>query len=719
MKKKVLFFFFSLVTVLVVAQKNTSIYLDDSIPIEERVQDALSKMTLEEKVALCHAQSKFSVSGVPRLGIPDLWTNDGPHGVKSETLWNSWEYAKWTNDFCTAFPALTCLSATWNPQMSFLYGESLGAEARYRKKDVILGPTINIYRTPLFGRNFESMGEDPYLTSKIVVPYIHGMQKNGVAACVKHFAVNNQEADRLKVNVEVSDRALHEIYLPAFKAAVIEGKAWSLMGSYNKFRGQFCSYNEILIQQILKQAWKFDGVVISDWGATHSTKEAALHGLDLEMGTDGFYREFFFASPFLKMLKSGEISVNILDDKVRRILRLIFRTSMNRSRPWGSFATEEHALVSRKIAEEGIVLLKNENDILPIDGLKYKNILVVGENAIKKMTIGGGSSELRAKQEITPLKGIKNRFGLKSNVTYLQGYVSVYRNGTTQARGGNAFEAIEAAKKADLVIYIGGLNKEHGQDSEQADRADMDLPYGQDKLINALVDVNKNTIVVLISGNAVSMPWVSKISVIVQAWYGGSEAGNAIASILSGDVNPSGKLPMTFPVKLTDNGAHSSRGGEYPGDGVNVHYRDDIFVGYRWFEKEKIKPLFSFGHGLSYTTFEYGKISLDKNYLSVDEIINISIPIKNTGKRDGAEVVQLYIKDEKSSLVRPEKELKGFQKIFLKKGEEQIVNMTISPKDLQFYDDIKQSWIVEPGKFTLFIGSSSTDVRQKTSFVYE
>lgn len=719
MKRKFYLFIFFLSILTTSAQDKLPVYLDDNQDIEERIEDALGRMTLEEKIKMCHAQSKFSVAGVPRLGIPELWTNDGPHGVKAEIQWNSWNYAEWTNDSCTAFPALTCLAATWNPEMSKLYGESLGAEARYRKKDVILGPTINIYRTPLAGRNFESFGEDPYLTSQMVVPYIQGVQKFGVATCVKHFAVNNQEADRLKVNVEISDRALHEIYLPAFKAAIIEGKAWSLMGSYNKLRGQFCSYNDFLINQILKRDWNFDGVVVSDWGAVHHTKEAALNGLDLEMGTDDFYSEFFFADPLLKMVKNGMIEESVIDEKIRRILRLVFRTVMNKNKPWGSFATEKHAMVAREIAQEGIVLLKNENNILPIDKNKFNNILVVGENAIKPMTVGGGSSELKVKNEVTPLEGLKNRFGQEMNISFTQGYVSSYKDGTTQARGGLTFEAIEAAKKADLVIYVGGLNKERGQDSEQADRTDMDLPYEQNKLIQSLTEANKNLIVVLLSGNAVSMPWINKVPAVVQAWYGGSEAGNALASILSGDVNPSGKLPMTFPVCLSDNSAHSLKGGEYPGDGQTVHYNDDIFVGYRWLDKEKIKALFPFGHGLSYTNFTYGKIILDKREFSANEQLKLSINIKNTGKRDGAEVVQLYIKNRKSSLPRPEKELKGFQKVFLKAGEEKEITMYISAKELQFYDDTRKQWIAEPGKFDLLIGSSSRDIRQTKSILYQ
>ena len=394
-------------------------YLDASRPIDERVEDALSRMTLEEKVAMCHAQSKFSSAGVPRLGIPEIWMTDGPHGVRMEKMWDEWSDAKWTNDSCTAFPALTCLAATWNPDMADAYGQAIGEEARYRNKAILLGPGVNIYRTPLNGRNFEYMGEDPYLASIMVVPYIHGVQRNGVAACVKHFALNNQEIDREYVNVIVDDRALHEIYLPAFKAAVQKGGTWSIMGAYNKYKNQFCCHNQYLLNDILKRDWGFDGVVVSDWGGTHDTNQAAYNGLDMEMGTwtDGLawswsnaYDKYFLAKPFLTKLQNKEIDEKVLDEKVRRILRLTFRTTMNPDRPYGSFATEEHALTARRIAQEGMVLLKNQGNLLPLTPAQPHKILVVGENAKQMMTTGGGSSELKVKNEVLPFQGIENYF---------------------------------------------------------------------------------------------------------------------------------------------------------------------------------------------------------------------------------------------------------------------------------------------------------------------
>ena len=694
-------------------------YLDAGRPIEERVEDALARMTLEEKVALCHAQSKFSSAGVPRLGIPEMWMSDGPHGIRAEKLWDEWDDAGWTSDSCTAFPALTCLAATWNPTLADTYGQAVGEEARYRNKAVLLGPGVNIYRTPLNGRNFEYMGEDPFLASAMVVPYIQGVQRNGVAACVKHFAVNDQETDRFNVEVKIDDRTLHEIHLPAFKAAVHDGGVWAVMGSYSIYKGQHCCHNQYLLRDLLKRDWGFDGVVISDWGGTHDTREAALNGLDMEMGswTNGLtlswsnaYNEYFLADPFLELLRSKEIDEEIVNDKARRILRLMFRTTMNPDRPYGSFATKEHALIGRKIAQEGIVLLKNQDNLLPLDPKQPRRILVVGENAQKMMTLGGGSSELKVKYEISHLQGIENYFSPASQVTYAEGYSSV----PTQNRHALLLEAVDAARKADVVIFVGGLNKNENQDCEGADRRSLNLPYGQDELIGELARVNRNLVAVIISGNAIAMPWVNEVPAIVEAWYGGTEAGNAIASVLAGEVNPSGKLPFTFPVRLEDNPAIAL--DAYPGDGKQVEYKEGIFVGYRWNDREQIKPLFCFGHGLSYTTFEYGKVTAEGRQMGPDGTITVSVPVKNTGSRAGAEIVQLYVSDLKSSLPRPVKELKGFRKITLQPGQEQMVSFTIDRKALSFYDDTKQDWVAEPGTFEVLVGASACDIRGKAAF---
>ena len=713
----------------------TAIYLDKNQPIEARVQDALSRMTLEEKVAMTHAQSKFSSPGVPRLGIPELWWSDGPHGVRAEIEWNSWAYANWTNDSITAFPALTCLAATWNPELSYEYGNALGEEARYRKKDVILGPGVNMYRHPLNGRNFEYMGEDPYLASVMVVPYVKGVQQNGVATSTKHFALNDQEKWRGHINVELSDRALHEIYLPPFKAAIVDGEGWTIMGAYNKIRGQHACHNEFLLNEILKGDWGFDGVVVTDWGGAHDTKEAALYGLDVEMGsyTNGLtseskfgYNNYYLADNYLAMLKSGEVPMITVDDKASRILRLIFRTSMNTDRPWGSQATEEHAAVARQIGEEGIVLLKNEPvskkiaKLLPIDAAKYNKILVVGENATRSLTKGGGSSELKVKEEVSPLEGLQAKYGDK--VVYAKGYKSgrsMYGNVeviSPSIEDSLRAEAVAMAKSADLIVYVGGLNKNHEQDCEAGDRTTYGLPFAQDQLINELLAVNPNMVMALLSGNAVEMPWIKKVPAVLQGWYLGSQAGNALANVLSGETNPSGKLPFSFPVKLADNGAIHYGEQSYPGDSINQTYLEDILVGYRWHDTKKIPAQYSFGHGLSYTTFAFSKPEISSKKMTKDGSVVVSVNVKNTGDRAGKEVVQLYIKDKKSSLPRPEKELKGFKKVLLEPGQEQEVSFTITPKELSFYNDQDGKWIAEPGEFEAFIGNSSTNIKEQVSF---
>jgi len=720
------------VSLVMRAQTPKPTYLDNNKPIEVRVKDALSRMTLEEKVKLCTAQSKFSSHGVPRLGIPEIWMSDGPHGVRMEILWDSWGHAGWTNDSCTAFPALTCLAASWNPEMSMLYGNAIGEEARYRRKDVLLGPGVNIYRTPLNGRNFEYLGEDPYLASKMVVPYIKGVQQNGVAACVKHYALNNQEKWRGHINVELSDRALYEIYLPAFKAAVVEGQVWSIMGSYNQIRGEYACHNNLTLNKILKGEWKFDGCVITDWGGAHETKQSAYNGLDIEMGTwtNGFtsnkafaYDDYFLAKPYLKMLKSGEIPVSNVDDKASRILRMIFRTAMNVNKPYGALANEDHHNVGRTVGEEGIVLLQNTTKLLPIVASKYKTIAVIGENATRKLTEGGGSSELKEKREVSPLQGLKEKFGadkIKFSMGYASGAVSydqVLKSKLNTDSLRNA--AIKLALESDIVIFVGGLNKNTQQDSEGDDRRSYELPFGQNELIAEIQKVNKNVVLVMLSGNAYEMPWIKQATSLVQAWYIGSEAGHAIANVLAGDVNPSGKLPFTFPVKLSDNGAHSFGAISYPGDSINQVYKDDILVGYRWHDTKKIAPQFPFGFGLSYTTFTYGKATADKNKMSIGDKIIVSVPVKNTGAIKGKEIIQLYVKDLKSSEMRPEKELKAFQKIELNAGEEKIVTFTIDKSALQFYSDVKKEWVAEPGKFSLLVGASSRDIKGKVDVELE
>lgn len=681
-------------------------YLDGLLSEERRVEDALQRMTLEEKVGVLHAQSRFSSRGVPRLGIPELWCSDGPHGIRAEVLWDSWKQAGWTNDSCTAYPALTALAATWNPRLSHLYGVSIGEEARYRKKNVLLGPGCNIYRTPLCGRNFEYMGEDPCLASKMVVPYIKGVQEQGVAACVKHYALNNQELHRHTTNVIVSERALNEIYLPAFKAAVVEGGVWAVMGSYNLYKDQHCCHNEYLTK-ILKEDWKFDGVLISDWGGTHDGTQAVNNGLDLEFGTttdglgtavDNAYDSFYLSQPYLARLKSGKESVEVLDEKVRRVLRLQMRTNLAPNQFQGRFVCPEHSAAARKIGGESIVLLKNEDNILP---LKADKILVVGENATRIMTTKGGSSALKTKYEVTPLDGLRTAME-NAEITYVQGYSS-----TEDLDFG---EAVAAAESSDVVLFFGGLNKNRKQDAESDDRVSYELPYRQSELIAALAEVNKNIVVVNISGNAVAMPWAMDVKGIIQSWYLGSESGNCIADVLTGKVCPGGKLPYTIPVALEDGPVRTE--AQYPGiprseepDKKTVwdeEYSEDIFVGYRWYEKQSIKPLFAFGHGLSYTSFEISDIKASEK--------RVECIVRNVGPVSGSEVVQVYVSMPGKD--RPLKELKAFEKVFLEGGEKKKVVIKLKPEDFMQYDD---SWILEKGEYTIHVGTSSDRIMESIS----
>lgn len=760
--KRILTIFFLIGTLASNAANNDS--------IEAKVENIMGKMTMEEKVRLSYAQSKFSSPGVPRLGVPEVYTSDGPHGVRMEINWNDWGHAGWTNDACTAFPALTCLAATWQPELASIYGRMVGEEARYRNKTVLLGPGVNLYRTPLNGRNFEYMGEDPCLASKMCVPYIHGLQSNGVACCIKHYALNEQETFRGHVDVRISDRALYELYLRPFKAAVVEGKAWSLMGSYNQYLNQHTTHNARLINEILKGEWGFDGAVISDWGATHNTEESIFNGLDLEMGsyTNGLsteapinsYDDYYLGRAYLEKCRRGEVPDSVINDKARRMLRLILRTGMAANRGFGSINSPEHIAAARKIAQEGIVLLKNSG-ILPLKPKDGAKILVIGENATRSLCAGGGSSELKPHDEVSPLRGIKERFGKRCTVDYAKGYESgrsMYDKADILPQAlydSLRNEAVEKAKHADYVIYIGGLNKNHSQDCEGGDREDYQLPFCQDRLISELLAANSNTVLVIVSGNAYDMPWLSNAPALVQSWYLGSEAGHALADIISGDVCPSGRLPFSFACKLTDYPAHKMGavgypgvspdklpqpfGGEEgkpmnsanllnaaikgwkgisfcnePGDGSKYDetelYGEDILLGYRWFDYFKTRVRFPFGYGLSYTTFGYDKPSINGR--------TVSVSVRNTGDVPGQEVVQFYVGDDKASVIRPVKELKHFEKVSLAPGETKQVSYTIADEDLKYFDEEKHEWVAERGTFTVYVGASATDIRGKVKFAY-
>jgi len=717
MKSKVLPIFCSVTLCLALSIQSVSAQWAADPSVEGKIAELVKKMTLEEKISMIHANSSFTSAGVPRLGIPELTTSDGPHGVRPEHG-RDWVLDNKGGDSSTYLPVGITLASTWNTELGYAFGAVLGQEANFRGKDVILGPGINIIRTPLNGRNFEYMSEDPYLISKMAVGYIKGVQDQGVSASLKHFSANNQEIMRSGINVEMSDRALREIYLPGFRAAVVEGGVNTVMGAYNRFRGEYCTYSNLLVNQILKGEWGFRGLVMSDWGAIHDTKEALLGGADLEMGTDlsmlpnPDFSKFYFADAALKLVRNGEVSESVIDDKVRRILRVMFKTHMFANRPKGTHATTEHAELARKVAEEGIILLKNKG-VLPFNKSALKTIAVIGANANRENAMGGGSSQVRPRYEITPLKGLQNAAGNSIGVVFEQGY-TITKNATADKE--LIRKAVEAAKKADVAVVVGGwihgydYSKwdENAYDTEGFDKASLKMPFGQDELIQAVVKANPNTVVVLYGGGAIDMmAWEKSAKAIIQAGYPGMEGGNALAHILFGDVNPSGKLTVTFPKQLEDIPAHKL--GEYPGDSVTVRYNEDIFVGYRYFDTYKVRPLFSFGHGLSYTSYRYTKPVV----ATTDSSAVLKFTLENTGERGGAEVVQVYVADRKSSLKRPAKELKAFQKVFLQPGESREVEMTLDRSAFSYFNDQQGKWVLEPGEFDILIGSSSSDIRLK------
>ena len=721
----------SLLAMMSVITVRAQVYLDTKAPIEERIKDALSRMTVHEKIQILHAQSKFTSAGVPRLGIRQLNMDDGPHGVREELLWNSWSPARWTNDYVVAFPSLTCLAATWNRDLSDVYGNAISEEFAFRGKDMLLGPGVNIQRTPLNGRAFEYMGEDPYLAGEMVVPYIKAVQKNGVACCLKHFVLNNQEIDRFAVNINVSERALREIYLYPFKKAVDEAQVWSIMGSYNLWKNVHCCHNDELLNGILKKEWGWDGALVSDWGGTTNTDEAVHGGLDIEMGTftDGKLREseftfddYYLANPFEKLIKEGKVSMSVLDEKAARVLRVIFRTSMNPDKVIGSQCSEAHYEACRQIGEEGIVLLKNDGSVLPFNHKSYKEVLVVGENATRSLTQGGGSSELKTLKDESPLSALQMFYGLNTHeghVDYAQGYSSgramydrVDRVSPEEQARLKA-EALEKAKDAELIIFVGGMNKNHRQDCENGDRESYDLSFGQNELISELAKIQSNIIVVTFGGNPYATPWLSQVKALVHCWYLGSESGNALLNVLTGKVNPSGKLPVTFAQKYADYPYVKYGQEAYPGVNKQVYYKEDVFVGYRGFEHNKVKALFPFGFGLSYTTFQYGKPAVSIN----NDVITVEATITNTGKVAGKEIAQVYVSAPKNKqMEKPVKELKAFAKTrLLQPGESQTLRMTMKKSDLASWNESLHGWQVDAGTYTIQIGASSADIRGKAS----
>ena len=702
----------------------------EKVQMEKRIEKLIKKMTLEEKVGLLHGNSKFYVAGVERLGIPEWSLSDGPHGVRAEINRHDWAYAGWTNDSASYFPTGTAFAAAWNPELAYRRGEVLGEEARWRKKDVLLGPGVNIIRSPLCGRNFEYMSEDPYMNSVLAVAYIKGLQSRDVACSVKHFAVNNQETNRTTVDVECSERALREIYLPAFKAAVQEGGALTVMAAYNKFRGEFCAENNYLVCKILRNEWGFDGVYVTDWGAAHSTIPSMEAGLDLEMGTlIDKYEDWYYANPLIEAVKSGKIPMSLVDEKVGDVLRVMIKTNVldpkKRFGP-GSMNTKEHQQATYDAAAEAIVLLKNQNNLLPLDFSSIKSLAVIGDNATRKHSNGGLSSEIKAVYEVTPLEALRAKWGDKVDIRFAQGYekLSTFVEGSNNGQSSGTFssktqesdallkEAVEVARTSDVALLVCGLN--HDYDTESFDRLNMDIPYGQVELIQEVVKANPRTIVVMIAGSPLNMAAVDICSpAIVWAWFNGMEGGNALVDVLSGKVNPSGKMPFTTPVSLDQSPAHAL--GNFPGRDLKVNYEEDILVGYRWFDTKGLPVVYPFGYGLSYTTFNYCNLNTDKKTYDQADTIQATFTLTNTGDREGAEVAQLYVSDPVCSVMRPVKELKGFKKVFLKPGESRRITLDIPVSSLAFYSEAQSQFVVEPGEFILQLGASTSDIKQKIS----
>jgi beta-glucosidase len=708
-------------------------YKNASLPVEQRVADVLSRMTLEEKVSMLAGSGWMESTGVPRLGIPQIKMADGPMGIR---LWTGSSAVTSVEGqvrtfSSTAFPAGIDVAASWDPALAKEEGRVIADEVKSVGRDMILGPTVNIQRTPLWGRNFESYGEDPYLSGKMAVGYIQGVQGEGVIPSVKHFVVNNEEFERHRIDVTVSERALHEIYFPAFEAAIKDGHVWSVMSSYNKINGLYAAENPLLKQE-LYEASGFKGFVISDWGSTYSTAGTVNSGMDLEMpggppmqrwmaganpkaaGNDGGY---LTPEKVLPLVKDGTIPMANVDSNVGRILRVIFESGLFDHPHVGGVAidTAEQRAVTRKATDEGIVLLKNEGGLLPLTA-KVRSIAVIGPGAEVARAGGGGSGLVFAKGVVSPLDGIKTRAaGVTVNYALGVAMQGEEPSGeTAEARQALVDEAVKAAKESDVaVVFVGYSSK---LETEGKDRPNMDLPAGQDELVRAVAAANRKTIVVLNAGDSVDLSrWVDGVPGLVDAWYGGEEGGDAIADVLFGDVSPSGKLPFSFLRRLEDSPSY----GNYPGENLHVNYAEGIYVGYRYFDKHvEKKPLYPFGYGLSYTRFALSGLKAPKT-MSGDATATVSVTVKNTGDRKGAEVVQMYIGDPSAPVDRPVRELKGFERVELAPGESRTVRFTIDRRALSFYSTEQHTWMAQPGAFDLSVGTSSRDLPLRAAFTLE
>jgi beta-glucosidase len=727
-----------------------ALWRDKSKTPDQRARDVLPRLTLQEKISLVHADGTFTSPGLPRFGTGKLWMSDGPNGVREEIQASGWSSANATNDFATAMPANIGLAASFDPELGKLYGNVIGEEARTRGKQIMLAPGLNIMRTPLNGRNSEYLGEDPFLASRMAVGFINAIQSHGVAACAKHYALNNQETNRGSVNVKIDERTMREIYLPAFKAAVTEAKVLTIMTGYNRVNGHYCSENDFLLNQVLKKDWGFQGIAMTDWGGMHSTVNGANNGTDLEMGSNvtGSHNNDFLANPLLQIMQGENpaVPMNRIDDMALRNLRVMFATGLfdpPPAAPTKPLMSPDHIEAARKIAEAGIVLLKNNNSMLPLDPAKIKSIAVIGENAQAKFAHDGNSAAIKTSYEITPLEGIQKRAGNGITVTYAQGFARP-AGGRRGAPGASQpvsliDQAVAAAKAADVAVVVAGLFR--GTDQEGADRPSFNLPAGQAELIEAVTKANPRTVVILTGGSpSLVDPWINDTAGLLMYWYGGTEGGNALARVLFGDVNPSGRLPCTWPKQIADSPAHNpndpaifpgtgggrggggGRGPLTPETGPQVTYAEGLLVGYRWFDAKNIEPQFPFGFGLSYTSFQFGDLALPRlggtsgMTVSTAPTPEVQFTITNTGAREGAAVAQVYVSQNNPAVQRPPRELKGFSKALLKSGEKKLVSIHLGPEAFAYYDVAKHAWIAEAGDYTISVGDSSRNTPLKATF---
>lgn len=725
---------------------------------DKQIDGIIGKMTLEEKIDMLHAKHMFVSAGVPGQGIADMKYADGPFGIREEMQPDNWNPLGLQNDKATFFPTGSALAATWSPELAYQYGTGMAREARLRGKDMILGPAINIQRIPTGGRTYEYLSEDPFLSSQLAVGYTKGAQDNGVAVCIKHFALNNQENNRGTVNAIIGERAMREIYLPPFRAAVEEGDAYGVMAAYNKVNGTWCAENDILLNKILRNEWGFAGMVISDWGGTHSTVKSIKSGLNVEMPD-----KRFFGKALLDSVKAGLVSEDVINQRVREILRVRLAIKPVPENEANTQMTSQPAQqkIAYDVASKSIVLLKNDG-VLPLKLDRKITIAVIGANAMQKMATGGLGAGVKALYEITPLDGLKDRIGDKSEIIYAQGYEPVQysfggrnRNRTPEQIAEAARqkeltaqkltkEAIDAASKADMVIFVGGDNR--AIETEGSDRQDIFLPSGQDKLITAIAGVNKNIVTILTSGAPNDLNAVEPVSkALIISWFNGSEGGNALADVLIGKISPSGRLPFTLPVKLEDSPAYALH--NYPqgsrnsdvfanlvsktdddksakenektpkSDPNSAFYSEESLVGYRWFDTKKVPVKYSFGYGLTYTTFEYGNLKTDKQKYGRNDVIRVSLNLKNTGKMPADEVAQVYIHRINPSVEWPEKELKAFSRVSLKPGEARSVQLEIPVKDLMFWNEKKHMWDNDLCKLEIMAGASAGDIKLRQEVV--